>query len=319
MRVIVINAYFGRMPPYFVNFLASCAKNSRVEFLFFGDFTPPQGMPANVQFVTTTFKELAARFQSNFNFPIALRSPYKLCDFRPAFGKIFAPELKGCDWWGHCDFDMVFGDLTPVLDVARSTKYVKIFRRGHFTLYKNDPVVNAAYELPGGVRDYRAAFSTDDSVAFDETNGIDVIFRENNLSVCRAEMIADISPRSPFLYITRHPNRWGQLFVWRDGRLFCDAGDGLQREYVYIHLQKRRFSRSPVRLPGDQSPFVISQFGLFDLSREGDYRWLSLLSHLPNVAHSYRYYAQAVRKKLATLLGSSRLMSARNPGGRPGE
>ena len=42
---------------------------------------------------------------------VTLDRPYKLCDFKPAYGFIFGEYLKEYDYWGHCDIDIVWGDL----------------------------------------------------------------------------------------------------------------------------------------------------------------------------------------------------------------
>ena len=39
------------------------------------------------------FDDLAKRIRDFFDFEVSLEQPYKLCDFRPAFGDIFAEEL----------------------------------------------------------------------------------------------------------------------------------------------------------------------------------------------------------------------------------
>ena len=50
--------------------------------------------------------------QKMFDFPIYLDHPYKLCDYKPAYGYIFPEYTKGYDYWGHCDMtDCIFGNL----------------------------------------------------------------------------------------------------------------------------------------------------------------------------------------------------------------
>ena len=41
-----------------------------------------------------TFNELRKLIQSKFDFEISLEKPYKLCDFRPAYGFLFEEYLK---------------------------------------------------------------------------------------------------------------------------------------------------------------------------------------------------------------------------------
>lgn len=40
---------------------------------------------------------------------------YSMCDLRPAFGEVFADKFKGFDFWGWCDLDVVFGNMSTFL------------------------------------------------------------------------------------------------------------------------------------------------------------------------------------------------------------
>lgn len=296
MKIVVVNIYFGKRPGYFDMFLQSCAMNPAVDFLFFVDFELPQNHPPNVRFVETTFQEIRTRFQSGFDFTIALNSAYKLCDFRPAYGELFADYFAGYDWWGHCDFDMVFGDLTPVVEVALQSKYVKIFRRGHLSLYKNSADVNCVYRNEIGALSYRNVFSSEQFCLFDETNGIDKMFTAMQFPVFREELIADITPKYPFLFMTAHPNRWGQYFVWSHGKLQCKSLVGGERGFLYIHLQKRRMAEKYQIVGEGQADILINQFGFFD-SSTGLKGWmLRVLSLIPNLAHLKRFYVPRIVK-----------------------
>lgn len=75
----------------------------------------------------------------------------KIWDFRCAFGVLFAEELKGYEWYGHTDFDVVFGrvdqwvtdEFLKDLDVhSNHSTYVC----GAWTLYRNTPEVNELFK-----------------------------------------------------------------------------------------------------------------------------------------------------------------------------
>lgn len=298
MKIVVVNIYFGKRPGYLDVFLQSCAANQAVDFLFFVDFDVPFPIPGNVRFVQTTFQEIKSHFQSVFDFPIALESAYKLCDFRPAYGELFADYFKDYDWWGHCDFDMVFGDLAPVVDVAKQGRYVKIFRRGHLTLYRNTGEVNAVYKNTAGRLKYNEVFSTNRFCLFDETHGIDRIFTTLQMPVFREELIADISSRSAFLRMTMQPNRFGQYFLWSSGQLYCKSPFSNERTFIYVHLQKRRMAEGYRPLKGTDVALLINQFGIFDASG-GLKGWgLRTLSLIPNIGHLWRFYVPRIIKTI---------------------
>lgn len=71
-------------------------------------------------------------------------------DFRPAFGVMYAKELEGYDWWGHTDFDCVYGrvenwvseDFLAELDI-HSNHFDYIC--GFWTLYRNCKLVNELF------------------------------------------------------------------------------------------------------------------------------------------------------------------------------
>src|SRR5690242_7186554 len=108
VRLVV--PYFGERPSYMPLVVRSMAGNPDVEWLLLTDAPVPDA-PPNVTVRLCGFEDLAERFRSSFDFPISLEQPYKLCDFRPAFGQVFRSELAGCDFWGHCDLDLVFGQI----------------------------------------------------------------------------------------------------------------------------------------------------------------------------------------------------------------
>jgi len=305
MKIIITNIYFGKRPGYFDLFLKSCAINSAVDFLFFVDFDTPLDFAPNIRFIKTTFQQIHSLFQTKYDFPINLKSPYKLTDFQPAYGELLTDYFTGYDWWGHCDFDMVFGDLSRLIEVVQQSDYVKIFRRGHLTLYKNSADINSVYKNGIVPLSYRDIFSSEKFFNFDETNGIDKIFTAMELPVFREELIADINPKSPFLYMTAHSNLWGQYFLWSHGKLLCKSQKNADREFLYIHFQKRQMAEKYQPIGGHSTDVLINQFGLFDYSA-GLNGWIfKVLCLIPNLAHLNRFYTPRIVKAFKSKLSSS--------------
>ena len=77
------------------------------------------------------------RFEKKLGFPVALNSPYKLCDFKPSDGEVFEDYLNDYDYWGHCDVDLIWGDIRKFVTDELLEKYVRIFSRGHCSIYRN--------------------------------------------------------------------------------------------------------------------------------------------------------------------------------------
>jgi hypothetical protein len=323
MKICIVNLYFGKRPDYFDLFLISCAKNPKIDFLFLIDFDIPLEVPKNVTFIKTTFKEIVSLVQSKFNFEVALKNAYKLCDFRPAFGEIFESHFKDYDWWGHCDFDMILGDLNYVFELASQSKYVKILRQGHLTLFKNETSINQvyrndftdidivknqngkevhrAYPHDGVFMNYKDVFTSEKFYCFDEFWGVDRLFYMMNLPVYREPIMADIGCKFPFIKMTAHPNCFGQYFVWNRGVLVRRALFGSYENadsYPYIHLQKRKMAQHYDSIDSN-SIIVINQFGFFDCTKWPQYHYFfAIFSCVPNIAQLYRYYFPRFKSRI---------------------
>jgi hypothetical protein len=115
---------------------------------------PVPDAPPNVAGQLWEFEDLAERIRSHFDFEISLERPYKLCDFRPAFGEIFADELTGYDFWGHSDLDLVFGRIRGHLPGA-AFEADKILFDGNFSLYRNTAETAGWYRHEVGKVSYR--------------------------------------------------------------------------------------------------------------------------------------------------------------------
>ena len=100
--------YFGKFPKGFQFWLLSCKCNPSIDWLIFTDDKTPYDYPENVKVTYWTFNQMKKKAQAIYDFQIFLERPYKLCDFKPAYGEIFADELKNYDFWGHCDIDLVW-------------------------------------------------------------------------------------------------------------------------------------------------------------------------------------------------------------------
>lgn len=81
----------------------------------------------------------------------------KAGDFDPAYGDIFADELRGYDFWGHCALDAVYGRLDRYLPDEKLAQ-LDVFANdpgaicGPFSVYRNCAKVNALYAtVPGWV------------------------------------------------------------------------------------------------------------------------------------------------------------------------
>ncbi len=245
-RIVLINCYFGSFPSFFECFLKSCEMNTEIDYLIFSDNTR-EDLPSNVKIINTTFDELKKQIQSKFDFDITLNAPYKLCDYRPAFGYIFDKYIKGYEFWGYCDFDMVFGDTTKYLTNEVLNSYDKIYQCGHLTLIKNTENNNMVFKSEGEPY-YKYVFQTDINAVFDEVDGIQKKFKQKGLKVYTERDYADITPRHDRFLLSKayvdigNDNYKHQIFTYENGKVFRYYLDNKQvkkEEFIYIHIQKR--------------------------------------------------------------------------------
>lgn len=246
-KVTFIICYFGKFPNYIDLFLRSCSINTNYNWLIFTDNKQyPHGIASNTEFISMEFKDLQARIRKKINEKCICPTPYKICDYRPAFGTIFSEYLHNSEYWGFCDLDMLFGNLDKYLSGPIADKYDAIYNHGHLTLMHNIPEVNKAFMLPFSGIEYKYVFSHKASFGFDEKRGINQILKEYGFNTYQEDTFADIYPPeiSIPLKLINKINYADQIFTWEEGKI-CRIiqSNNEQTEYSYIHLQKRPFTR----------------------------------------------------------------------------
>lgn len=236
--------YFGKLPANFNFWLLSCSKNPTINWLIFTDDKTKYDYPSNVKVIYCSFEEIKSKIQKRYNFNILIDRPWKLCDFKVAYGDIFKEELKGYDFWGHCDIDLVWGDIRKFITDDILEKYDKIGFQGHSTIYKNNDEVNSRYriefnELPS----YKEIFSSAKGFCFDE-NIICEIYDRLNISYYKETNFAHLSKYDYGFFIKYLPKvddykNDRQVFVWKDGKIirkYLWNNKIYDEEFMYLHF-----------------------------------------------------------------------------------
>lgn len=269
-KILIILPYFGPLPPYFPLFLQSCRHNPSIDWLLLTDNRETYDYPENIRVVHTDFAAIQTMIQQKFDFPIVLHQPYKLCDYKPAYGFLFSEYLEGYDFWGYCDLDLIFGDLRALLPDEKLVVYDKVGHLGHLALYRNTPEVNRLFmaKVDGRAR-YREVFTSEKSCIFDEWDDLSInqmflrtgkrLWLWNGFfdaypyddNLVRATRDVDFEDYSWIPKIDRTPH-W---ISWENGKIFshtCKNGSWKKEELAYAHFQKRDMS---VNCPVDGQPF----------------------------------------------------------------
>ena len=246
-KICVIGVYFGKLPNYFQLWLRSCEYNRKISFYLFSDADLSEYViPTNVRCIPYSLEQMREKASEVLGFEAALYQPYKCCDFRPLYGEIFSEYIREFDYWGHCDFDLIWGDLSYYFKLHKVKDYDKFLPLGHLSLYRNTVENNRRYRLDGSLcGDYLLAFSNETHRAFDEEMGIGAIFEKHNFSTFRQRIFADISDTYKRYRCARKDKNYRyQVFFWRDGkdfRAYWEKGEIHEEEFLYIHFQKRGY------------------------------------------------------------------------------
>lgn len=248
--ICYIVPYFGKFPAGFPLWLKSCEYNPTVNWIIFTDDKRNFNYPDNVKVYYMTFEELKEKFQSKFDFKICLDRPYKLCDFKPAYGEIFSDYLQGYDFWGHCDIDLIWGDIRRFYTDEILNSYDRISRFGHSSLFKNNPIINTIYkkDFPGIVT-AKEVYTSDKSFAYDEVGSIQK-FKQANIGLLDCYNFANLDKYNYGFYLCdclSDPMRNNhQLFSFDRGhiiRYYLDKDNKVhEEEFLYLHYWCRPIS-----------------------------------------------------------------------------
>jgi hypothetical protein len=222
-------------------------------------------VPKNVKIVYTNLRKIKEMAQNKFDFTISLEYNYKLCDYKPAYGLIFEDYLHEYDFWGYCDIDIIFGNLRKFLDEKLINKYEKIYKAGHFTLYKNSDLNKFGFENiinSNGEKLYKYVYSNNSSFYFDEFYGLHKLYgvdKKYSMYSYKND-IADILPKYSSFIVYGQSELKNFIFEWKENNNTCsligfyDKYKVKSKEFMYIHLQKRNMK---INLTYNNNFFIV--------------------------------------------------------------
>lgn len=264
--IAIVVAFFGRAPLWLPAFLLSCRSNSDVQWFIYTDVELATATPANVNWKPLSVGELSARASDALGTSVEIRLSYtrKIADLKPAYGLIFADDLRPFDFWAHSDLDIVWGDVRRfVTDSILATHDIVSSRAGrtsgHFTLYRNTPSINRTFEL---IPDYPQAMVNPAHLNLDE-HALTRHLRERLGS--RGER--DSAPRvywpeeltTNAEYQRALGDSDADSLWWRQGKTFGVEG----RELMYLHFHKLKKDMRTINFSLADAPnaFMINRKG----------------------------------------------------------
>lgn len=152
---------------------------------------------------------------------------YKLCDWRMAYGEVFAPWLRRYDFWGWVDLDVLLGRLARFgLNASALAAHDAVGEhgwpsQGPLTLLRNRPLVTRLWRsVPGAADRLRAKGIT----------------RLNEWAFGRELLAAEGLRRRPLAFPTHlfpHGRHGAGDIAWSDGRVLHLPSCG---EAAYVHF-----------------------------------------------------------------------------------
>jgi hypothetical protein len=116
-----------------------------------------------------SFEECCKRIQKVFDFEISIPTPYKLCDYKPSYFLIFNDLLKGCDFFGWGDLDLILGNIREFVTEEVLEKYDVISGWGHLTLLRNTEYWTTFFmKEVEGFKSYKDVYQDPRNFGFDE-------------------------------------------------------------------------------------------------------------------------------------------------------
>ncbi len=199
-KILILIPFFGKWPPWIDLYIQTCRSNPTIDWIFFTDCGTPDNVPPNVKFINMTFRAFRGIVSEKLGVVIP-GAPYKLCDIKPALGDIFREHIKGYDFLGYGDIDVVYGDLRKFLDADRLEHDVISFHKnrvsGHLVFFRNSEEVLKVYrEVPS----WREKMASEKNEILDELGIYPAVIKMKSF-FCEA-------------HTTPHKNNF-----WKDGSL----------------------------------------------------------------------------------------------------
>ncbi|WP_417371375.1 DUF6625 family protein [Gelidibacter japonicus] len=293
--IILIIPYFGKWPVWFDAYLASIETNPTINWLCPTDCEIPKKHPENIIFLPTTLLELNKHINTMVEAKVPLNAR-KFCDLKPTYADIFKEHIKGYDFWGICDMDIVWGDIRKFMTPELLNEYDIICSRpeavsGHFNLFRNIESLNIFYK---SIPNYKKLFEASKLIRFDEITLTDhlKILIDKNESSFRVFWDTEIIKKG--IESEKQQEYYLDRWLFEKGKIY-DLYDINKKEYMYLHFinWKRTMKFSEIKWQDNPQQFYISYTGMHYKPHSA---FEILLNRFKNLYNGY--YTILFRKRL---------------------
>lgn len=256
-KIAILTCWYGPYPWYFPYFIHSCSYNPTIDFYIITDnLQVIYNKPANVKIIYKTLDEIKITASEKLGVVVNIENPYKLCDYKPAYGFLFPEIIHGYDFWGQSDIDIICGDIRGFITAEMLNKFDYISLRhdyttGVFALFRNNKKMNTFFMRS---KDYKLVFTKPQHYSFGECNfawdeltaGKSIFELETEIEsftniVKAAEITNEIKAHFDFI-----------LMEGTTGRIVFDKGKIIYKkkfEAILYHLFWLKKTYSPSKVP----------------------------------------------------------------------
>lgn len=269
--ILILYPYFGKLPEWFDLFHETLLRNADVDFLFFTDVEFDRYTAPNVQHRSMSLSDYAQLCSQKLGINVVLENSYKICDLRPFFGRIHANEIKGYDFYGYGDIDLLFGDIRSFYSSQILNRYDVLSTHpdmlsGHFCLFRNSEFNRTlSFNI---IEDFEEKLFSAQNFGLDEAPLLNLYLKTNaRLRESRIPVWKYIKARrAAKLYLKEQyttpfiPKPWtdGSLnsaqpseWMYRDGLITNNRDIG--RNFIYLHFMN--FKSSAFRADNTPAPW----------------------------------------------------------------
>jgi hypothetical protein len=247
MKIKVLVVYLGRLPENFPLFLESCKNNTFIDWHIITDDQSEFNTYSNVYFHYCSFDQVIQKIQLSCGNDAICHTAYKLCDYKPFYNIIFKDILGTYDYWGHCDIDVIWGNLEKfILEPIQSGRFDKILKYGHLSLFRSGFDLLSYESADTRKPNFNFVKKNALNFGFDEMRGVNSLFKQHDLDIFDKQVMLDIvvpsfSSSINFYNIKNYDK---QSFIWSASsglfHIFVENNKVKKKEYAYVHFQKRQ-------------------------------------------------------------------------------
>ncbi len=268
-RIAMICPYFGKFPSNIELTFKSMEANGFIDWYIFTNIKNIYGDFKNIKFINMSFEDIKKIIKEKIGTDI--KSVYKLCDYKPTYGYIFESYIHEYEYWGFCDLDVIFGDLSKYLNSKKTEEFFKIYDLGHLSILKNTRETREAFrDFEYMNKNYADILNSEYIFVFDETydeehKGINGVLEQKGLKIyTNRKEYADLDIKYNNFYPNYYQKEKHYYFKYQNNKLLLENLDdkNFEREVAYVHLQQKKNLKIFDNITDD---FMVTPKGFFNI------------------------------------------------------